>query len=34
MIFVAVEGRTKLIVNGVPGDIRTCIFAQTLVDSG
>ena len=34
MIFVAVEGRTESIVNGVQGDIRTCIFVQTLVDPG
>jgi hypothetical protein len=34
MIFVAVEGRTESIVNGVTGDSRTFIFAETLVDPG
>jgi hypothetical protein len=34
MIFFAVECRTESIVNGVPGDIITFIFAETLVDPG
>ncbi len=32
--FFAVECRTESIVNGVPGDIITFIFAETLVDPG